>query len=504
MTRRGSLRLAFAFCLFACHDDPTEPPDDTTGLRITSREPPEGATGIPVTSSITATLSAAIDPATLGPASVGLSLRGVSVPAELSYDVASRQIRLTAPLLPGFDYRVALGSALRSLEGDSLVGSKEWTFGTRPWQPVAISSVGELRGFDLEIGPSGSIHLVGDGEHYLRPGNDFPDTYVKYVTCAADCMVPANWSRVAIDSAWLPGSGAIEQDDAGVVHLLHISHSPAPSPDFGHPVKRYGVCPADCSIATNWSIATVDSAPNYVDYGYLGGFAVAGEGTVHLLTLPAVGGTPDLEYATCALQCTLAANWSRAPIPVAGYTTALNPLKVDRTGRLHLLSELDGVVTYSTCPADCTSAGQWTSGPVRPNGLKAYSSSFTLDGGGRVHLAFSDPSYSFHYAVCEAACTNPSSWATVRLDQGDYVGSAVAANDDGRLTLLNPLSIPGELRYLTCAVRCLDAGNWQIAAVERPDIFNLPTPGPPRLALGPNGSVRMMYGDMASALHYLE
>jgi hypothetical protein len=503
MICRASLRLALGLCIAACGDDPTGP--QPSGFRITSREPSAGASAVPLTRPIIATFSAPVDPATLTPTSVVLTLKGALVPVQYSYDEASRQIRTLAPLLPGSTYRVELDRALRSQDGDSLGESAGWSFATRPWQPVTISVIGELSGFDMEVGTGGSIHLVGEGEAFLREGDDFPDTYVKFVTCAADCTTPGNWSRVAIDSAWAAGSGmGLEQDESGTLHLIHISESPAPIPDTGHPVVRYGTCSADCAVLSNWSMATVDSATVIYDYGYFASFTVTAGGTVHLLTLSSLGGPPDLTYATCAAQCTVAANWSRAVIPVTGYPMGWSALQADPSGRLHLLTELDQILTYSTCAGDCTSPGQWSSGPVQPSGMKALSASYTFDVGGRIHMVFSDPSYAFSYAVCEAACTQPTSWTTVRLDRGDRLGSGIVVASDGRITVLNPIASPGELRLLVCAFGCLDAANWQIAAVEQPDIFGLPTPGAPRFAPGPSGGIRMVYGDMSRTLHYLE
>ena len=79
-----------------------------------------------------------------------------------------------------------------------------------------------------------------------------------------------------------------------------------------------------------------------------------------------------------------------------------------------------------------------------------------------------------------------------------------AVDETGRITALNPVRLSGDLRFLTCIADCLDAANWQIASVDRPDIFDLPDVALPRLALGPQGALRMIYNDGARTLRYFE
>lgn len=92
-----------------------------------------------------------------------------------------------------------------------------------------------------------------------------------------------------------------------------------------------------------------------------------------------------------------------------------------------------------------------------------------------------------------------SSWTSAPLEEGATLGSALVVDDSGRLTSLAPVRESGELRFLTCVASCLEAGNWQMAVVDRPDIFEGSLNGPPRLALSPQGRLRMIYSSSQRA-----
>ena len=497
MTKWGWLRLGVAIGLVACSDEPSDPGGGNgDGLQVTSVQPADGATGVPWNATFEATLSAPLDPATVGPATVGLTLEGTPVPAVVSYDASSRTIRIAAPLLPGATYHAELQPNLRSVEGDSLEAGLAWTATTRAWEPAPVAGVGELVDFAVALGPSGSVHLFGDGED--RPWSDYATPYRKYISCASNCADPASWGRMAVDSAFEPlGPVAIDVDQTGGVHLMHQLNL------VGQPI-RYGNCPSDCLTPANWEIATVPLSDTLSPSEDLAGFAVGEAGRLHLVTLVHRGsaGPPQLRYATCERDCADSASWANALIPVFGLRwDASSTLTLDQTGRLHVIVTYAGVQSYATCPSDCVSPAQWSTTPADWPGADAFRPSLAVDAAGRVHLVFSDVSRAFTYARCEAECATPSSWATVRLDEGDLNGSALTVDAAGRITALNPVSLSGELRFLTCLSDCLEARNWQIATVDRPSIFQFE---PPRLTLDPDNRLRLIYRDDARTLRYFE
>jgi hypothetical protein len=303
-----------------------------------------------------------------------------------------------------------------------------------------------------------------------------------------------------VDCAFEPfGGAAILVDRTGGVHLIHQVNA------LGQPI-RSGTCPLDCLPPGNWEIGTVPLADTLFRSEYFAGFAVGETGRLHLVTYaPAGSGPSQLRYATCETDCADPASWANALIPVFGLPWDVSrSLTIDRTGRLHVIVTNAGILSYATCPSDCVSPAQWSTTPADWPGASALSPSLAVDAAGGVHLVFTDVSRAFTYAHCDADCATPSSWGTLRLDEGDYHGSALTVDEAGRITALNPVSLPGELRFLTCLSDCLEARNWQVATVDHPDVFDSPNPRTPRLGLGSDGRLRMIYADMARTLRYLE
>lgn len=498
MTASRWLRAALAAGLLACSDGPSDP-GGTDPFRVTAVEPADGATEVPWNATFEAALNADVDPATVTPATVTLTLEGSPVPAVIARlpGGPKRTIGLLAPLLPGATYRVELTTGIRSTDGEALAEAAAWTATTRAWQPVGpLSSIGQMSHFAFAADAAGGAHAFGDGED--RPYSDYGFPYRKYVACAGNCSDPSSWGRVAVDSLWEPiGGVALDVEAAGRVHLLHTSRPLEPP---GFETTRYGTCASDCLSSANWSMGTLDG------FGFLTGFALDQAGRLHLVHDRPFDPEGDFgpHYSTCEQSCTDPANWAGTPIPTPdGANSAAQPLLVDRNGGLHLLTWANGVTWYTTCASDCLSSAAWSVTPAEWPGADAIFPSLAVDGGGRVHLVFADDAHAFIYARCDGNCTDPASWSTVRLDEGDR-GSALAVDEQGRITALNPLRISGDLRFLTCVADCLEAASWQIATVDRPDIFAGVDVATIRLALGPEGAVRLIYNDGARALRYFE
>ncbi|WP_298231779.1 N,N-dimethylformamidase beta subunit family domain-containing protein [uncultured Azohydromonas sp.] len=116
----------------------TTPGPDTTAPAVTGTSPANAATGVPTTSSITATFSEAVDPATVGSSTFELrSAGGTLVPATVTYNAASRTATLTpgASLAASTAYTATVRGGgtdprVKDLAGNALASSATWSFTT--------------------------------------------------------------------------------------------------------------------------------------------------------------------------------------------------------------------------------------------------------------------------------------------------------------------------------------------------------------------------------------
>ena len=100
---------------------------------VTARSPVDGAQEVSPLTTVSATFSRPLDPATVDSTSFRLEAPGgSSVPATLAYDAATRTASLTpaGALAPSTTYVVRLGTGLRSDQGVALAAPESWTFTT--------------------------------------------------------------------------------------------------------------------------------------------------------------------------------------------------------------------------------------------------------------------------------------------------------------------------------------------------------------------------------------
>jgi Bacterial Ig-like domain len=102
---------------------------DTTPPTVTATSPADGATGVAVGSDVTATFSEPMDAATV-PGAMTLTAGGASVPADVTYDAATRRATLnpSGDLAPGTTYTARVSGA-KDLAGNTVV-EKTWSFTT--------------------------------------------------------------------------------------------------------------------------------------------------------------------------------------------------------------------------------------------------------------------------------------------------------------------------------------------------------------------------------------
>src|SRR5206468_7381215 len=120
-------------------------------------------------------------------------------------------------------------------------------------------------------------------------------------------------------------------------------------------------------------------------------------------------GDADLKYATCPAGCTVAANWTNVAVDQTGYAGAYSSLAVDGSGRLHVsyFEETKGDLRYATCAADCSTAANWQTVAADEAGDIAYSASLAVDWSGRLHVSYADfTNGDLNHATSAAYCTS--------------------------------------------------------------------------------------------------
>lgn len=121
---------------------------DQSAPTVASVQPGEGATGVAQGTTVKATFSEDVDPATVGSSTVELrTAAGALVQSAVAYQSGTRSAVLTpeASLAPGAQYTVAVkggtsGAAVKDLAGNRLEATKTWTFttATGPACPCSI------------------------------------------------------------------------------------------------------------------------------------------------------------------------------------------------------------------------------------------------------------------------------------------------------------------------------------------------------------------------------
>ncbi|SEQ13012.1 DUF4082 domain-containing protein [Microlunatus flavus] len=108
-------------------------------LTVSSTSPAKDATGVATTTAVTATFSAAIDPASLQLALADQG--GAAVPGQVAYDATSRTATFTtaSPLLGATVYTATANAS--SASGVAMASPKAWSFTTADTQPPTVTTV---------------------------------------------------------------------------------------------------------------------------------------------------------------------------------------------------------------------------------------------------------------------------------------------------------------------------------------------------------------------------
>ena len=198
---------------------------DPTPPTVTTMTPPDGATGVGANTTITATFSESVDPATVTSSTFELrDADAALVVAVVAYDAATRTATLTpqASLAYGAAYtaRVHGGTTeprVKDLAGNALVADVTWslTVLAAPTTFVDTTAADFARG-SLDVGAY--ISQTGDGEVMLAPvaGAEFsggtlpggwsPASWGGAVTAAVSAgTLSVDGGRVSTDASFAPG-----------------------------------------------------------------------------------------------------------------------------------------------------------------------------------------------------------------------------------------------------------------------------------------------------------
>lgn len=149
-------------------------PGDTTKPVVVATNPSHNAIAVPVNTTVTATFSEAVDPAT--PASAFTVVQGTTaIPGTVSFLGASATFTPAAKLGNKLTYTATLSTGIRDLAGNSLASPFTWSFITSDCNTITLAKQFNL---GAVVGATGFKALATDGTSvYMWTQVDFTSTY---------------------------------------------------------------------------------------------------------------------------------------------------------------------------------------------------------------------------------------------------------------------------------------------------------------------------------------
>lgn len=350
-------------------------------------------------------------------------------------------------------------------------GREDPTGSTEPAGPVAVpitpaSAVTHSVVVDKpgNVGQFTSLVSSPSGRQHIAY-YDMTNADLKYATCPANCTVAGNWSNGPVDQ-----TGAV-----GIANSLKVGSDGrrfVTYEDATHEDLKYATCApaANCTVAANWVKTRIDTAGVVGDHNSL---ALGPDGSLNVsYRAQRKGSTFDpLMYATCRSRCTNTISWTKRVIDLPTGVAAHISLAVGSNGRRHISYYDDDKhdLKYATCAANCTVATNWQKVAVDQTGDVGLYTSLKVGSDGVVHISYHDQTHGdLKYARCAANCTGAASWKKVAVrtsgDIGQYTSLAVGAR--GRV-YVSYFSFSGTaLLYVTCAANCTQAASWTGALLD--------------------------------------
>lgn len=469
----GPALLALAACNQSNGTGPAAVP-----FGVDSTRPASAALDVEVGTTLQAYFSHSLNPSTLSDATFAISTGGTFLPRAVTYDGAHKAARLAGPFLPGQTYEATLFTGIQDAAGTPLPAAQSWSFTTRTWQALAVDEGGDVgRDPSLAVDANGRVHVT----YYDGTNRD-----LKYATCAATCATSANWAMLAVDQTGDVGAHTSLAVDA--TGRLHVGYDDATNGNL-----KYATCAASCTSVANWKTITVDPSGFVAEPS----LAVDAGGRVHVAYLHAFG---FLMYATCAASCTTAANWQAAVPDASGNVGGGVSLAVDAGGRVHVSynDAVNGDLDYATCAANCTTTANWASVAVDQPGDVGAMTALAVDATGRVHVGYWDSTNGdLKYATCVSSCGTAANWKLLAVDESGTVGSAPSlAVDASERVFVSYYAYgsSGALKYTTCAANCAAAASWQLVFADQAGSVGAGS----SLAVDRHGAVHIGYYDLGN------
>jgi len=297
--------------------------------------------------------------------------------------------------------------------------------------------------------------------------------------------------RTTVDAEGLAGS--YSSLASGADGAQHIAYW-----DGTNQVLKYATCASNCTAAANWQHGAVDQS---ADVGRFVSLRVQ-SGVRHVVYFD--GTNRDLKYARCSADCLLPGSWVKGTIASVGdvgwdASLAISPL----SGRLHV-SYVDATTfpvkfKYATCLSGCTLIANWQRATIDGTGsnVAGFRTSIALGADGRRHVSYQAGEH-LRYATCSASCGYSWSWQAVTADPASYVGAysslAVDANGVRHVSYYDHIGL--DLKYARCASNCSSPAGWSRLAVDKgAGALGTDVGQYTSLAVGGDGRVHVSYYD---------
>lgn len=466
--------------LVACGDDGTGP-GTPAALEVTAVSPASGSSTVETGATVQVEFNQPITPASLTPSTFTVSIDGTPLTTAVSYDGSANTGTAVAPLLPDEIYEAEVTTGVRTPADSTLTQPEGWLFSTRSWLSVTADG-------SAEVGTSTSLQLDSDGDAHIAYRDD-ANGNLKYSVCTGDCTSAGSWEAVTVDDG--PSVGEQASLGLGTDGSIHVSYFDVAARDL-----KYATCVNECTDPTGWEAITLAAD------GSVGAFTdlVVGEGgSIHVAYFDETNG--DAVYTTCSADCTTATSWETATVDTGGDVGSHIALTIDASGHLHASyhDQTNGHLRYATCTGNCTDPAPWSAVTVDDDADVGAWTSIGVDGSGRVHVSYEDDlESSLKYATCGGNCATATSWQTVEVDSDGAVGThtSLAVDENGRVHVTHYDGGEGDLRYFTCAEGCSLASSWQGKAARADGIVGAHS----SLAVDADGRVHVSYFDQTNAV----
>lgn len=378
--------------------------------------------------------------------------------------------------------------------------------GGPPEPPPAVGGIFPTR--DPQTYSAGAAVDAQGGMHfaysaYVGFGYSSP-AYYTFCTGkpASACGNVANWRTVALGNFSTEVQLALTPE--GHPRLLITTDRAAEESKFGDNYK-YAACDANCGSASSWTITKIGATSSIDTNSYDNpqrSFALDPQGRPRFVFYRSEIPHDELDgvqYMSCNIKCSSAANWTETRIDWGGIANAdifdYPSLTFTQAGQPRLVTQIftqeekQSGVYYLACDTNCTSSTNWKHVRLYDRGFGIHATwALALNATDQPRLAFYQAELDngggdrLYYAWCDTNCLTRSNWrqTTTGLAKGDGQDADLALDTQGRPRIAYRRGDSQGLGYLWCNADCTTPGGWSNQVAESNDVldkdFPLPTP----------------------------